>query len=200
MLYAGALASRGLRRPARRALRLRSSHAGSARADRHGVRGHARLPPRRARRLVDRQRRGAAPFVERHGRWCTSARRSSTARSGGSSATATGPSSLGRVDAARALVRLDPGRRLPLPLRRATSSLTLVGSAIWAFALAGLGWAFGEQLGELPQRLPLRRLRRRRWSSSPLAVGGSRCRRATTLAAPCRRFRSLTSARSTRPS
>ena len=38
--------------------------------------------------------------------------------------------------------------------------LTLLGSAIWCFAFAGAGYAAGE-LGELPPRVPLRRVRRR---------------------------------------
>ena len=39
--------------------------------------------------------------------------------------------------------------------------LTLLGSAIWCFAFAGAGWAAGRELGVVPPRVPLRRLRRR---------------------------------------
>ena len=47
-------------------------------------------------------------------------------------------------DPGRAVVHLDPGRRLPVAVR-AVAVLTLAGSAIWCFALAGVGYGLGTQ-------------------------------------------------------
>ena len=38
----------------------------------------------------------------------------------------------------------------------ATTSCTLLGNAIWCFALAGAGWGLGRELTRAPSRLPLR--------------------------------------------
>ena len=104
---------------------------------------------------------GGRPLLERHGRWFHLA-----------------PEKLDRAerwferwgDWAVFLGRLTPVVRsfisIPagvfrMPLGRYTL-LTLLGSAIWCFAFAGIGWALGTSYERVPRRLPLGRLRRGR--------------------------------------
>ena len=104
---------------------------------------------------------GGRPYLERHGRWLhLDAENLERAerwfeRWGGWAVF------LGRITpVVRSFVSI-PAGVLEIPFVRYTL-LTLAGSAIWCFGLAGLGWARRRELGERPQRLQVRRLPRGR--------------------------------------
>ena len=160
MLYAGALAAGAFSGPARRALRARSSRAGGRRTSPSRWRDD-RLHARSGHGLGDRRlRRPAAGRAPRP--LAAPRRREARPRRGaGSAAGATAAALLGRVTpVVRSFVAI-PAGIFRMPLGRYTV-LTLIGSAIWCFGLAGdrLG-ASGTSWETLPQRLPLRRLRGR---------------------------------------
>ena len=83
--------------------------------------------------------------------------------------------------AGRALVRLDPGRRLREPASRATTSSRSLGNAIWCLVLAGDRLGARVELGQLPPRLPVRRVRRRGGNRARGGVLVARRRRAATI-------------------
>ena len=68
---------------------------------------------------------------------------------------------LGRHHARHPLVRLDPGRASSGCRSGRTRAARCVGSAIWAFGIAGVGYGARLELRALPPRLPLRRVRGR---------------------------------------
>ena len=105
--------------------------------------------------------RGGRPLLERHGRWLHLYAAKLDRAERWFERWEDWAVFLGRLTpVVRSFVSI-PAGRLRVPLRRYTV-LTLIGSAIWCFALAGAGWALGSELGGLPPRLPLRRLRDRR--------------------------------------
>ena len=100
---------------------------------------------------------GGRPLLERHGRWFHLSPTTSSARSAGSTGTRTGPSSSGRITpVVRSFVSI-PAGVFRVKLGRYTV-LTLAGSALWCFALAGVGLGGGDGLRAVPPRLPLGRI------------------------------------------
>ena len=127
---------------------------------------------------------GGRPFLERHGRWFHLD--ASEARPGRALVRALG--GLGGVPrpdhTRRALVRLDSGRRLPTCRSAATPCLTLLGSAIWCFAFAGIGWALGTSWERFHSDFRFVDYADRR-----VVIGGRRLRRLAALPARTRRER-----------
>ena len=165
MVYGGAVAVGRVRRPARRPLRARRS-----------TRASGRTSPSRSPGTLGYMlgsiggwaigNYGGRPLVERHGRWFhLRPEKIERAERWFDRFGTTRPSSIGRImPVVRSFVSI-PAGLARMPLGRFTL-LTIPGSAVWCFALAGVGWALGTQLGGVPQRVPLGRLRRaraRRW-------------------------------------
>ena len=101
---------------------------------------------------------GGRPYLERHGRWLHLSHERLARAERWFDRWGDWAVFLGRITpVARSFVSI-PAGVFRTPLGRYTRR-TLVGSAIWAFALAGIGWALGANWEKLPPRVPLRRLR-----------------------------------------
>ena len=126
----------------------------------------------------------------------TSGPSGSSAPSAGSTGASDWAVLLGRVTpVVRSFVSI-PAGVFRMPLGRYTL-LTLVGSAIWCFALAGIGWALGSELRALPPRFRLRRVRVVAGAVLLALVPGTAGGAHLDSDRACRRSRSLTSRRST---
>jgi membrane protein DedA with SNARE-associated domain len=87
-------------------------------------------------------RYGGLPFVERHGRLLHLGPSGSSAPSAGSTATTTLAVLWGRViPVIRSFISI-PAGVFGMPIGRYTL-LTIPGSAVWAFGIAGIGYALG---------------------------------------------------------
>ena len=104
---------------------------------------------------------GGRPYLERHGRWLHLSKEKLDRAERWFERWEDWAVFLGRLTPRRSLVRL---RSRPAcsrsPFVRYTL-LTLLGSAIWCFAFAGAGYARRVELGGLPPRVRLRRVRHR---------------------------------------
>ena len=113
------------------------------------------------RRLVRSAGKVAGRWLERHGGWLPPRRLSGWPRpSAGSTAGRTGPFSsvgLSRLSARSSPI---PAGVFRMPLGRYTV-LTIPGSALWCLVFAGIGWAVGRELRELPPRFQLLETRTR---------------------------------------
>ena len=114
--------------------------------------------------------RGGRPYLERHGRWLHLDHAKLDRAEAWFERWGDWAVLLGRLTpVVRSFVSI-PAGIFDVPFRRYTV-LTLIGSAIWCFVFAGIGWAAGCELGELPPRLQLRRHRRRRRDRRRCGVG-----------------------------
>ena len=126
-------------------------------------------------------RRGGRPFLERHGRWLHLDEAKLDRAEAWFLRWEDWAVLLGRLTpVVRSFVSI-PAGIFEAPFRRYTV-LTLIGSAIWCFVFAGIGWAAGASWESFHQRLPLRRLvaggsRSSRWPAGS-AGDSSRKRRA----------------------
>ena len=128
------------------------------------------------------------------------ARRGSRAPSAGSTAGTTGPSSSAGSRRSRGRSSRSPPACSSSPLARYTV-LTAIGSAIWAFGFAGVGYALGaswESFDHAFRYVEIALAARRSWPLVAYLI--VRRRRSSTMGRACNRFRSLTSRRSTRRS
>jgi hypothetical protein len=153
MVYAGALASGAFASQHVVLFGHQIDSGGWAYRD-DGTGRDARLPRRGSGRLVDRPEPGGRPFRRAHGRLLPPL--AGAARAGRAlvrPGTTAGPSPRpGITPVVRSFVsRSRPGvfrsAFWPYPLA------TVVGSAIWAFALAGIGYAFGSNYERFHQAL-----------------------------------------------
>ena len=105
--------------------------------------------------------RGGRPYLERHGRWLHLDKAKLDRAEAWFLKWENWAVLLGRLTpVVRSFISI-PAGVFEAPFRRYTV-LTLIGSAIWCFVFAGIGWAAGRELGELPPRLQVRRHRHRR--------------------------------------
>ena len=141
---------------------------------------------------------GGRPLLERHGRWLHLTPEQLDRAERWFDRCGDWAVFLGRITpVVRSFVSI-PAGVFRMPFGRYTL-LTLVGSAIWCFALRRRRLGARHELGALPPRLPLRRTTLSSPRSSSLAAYLLvPRRRSSRLSAPCRRSRSLTSRRSTR--
>ena len=174
MVYAGALAAGAFAARAS-CCSATSIDCGWLGLPRRRARGNDRLHGRLDHRLGDRLLRGR-PFLERHGRWLHLDAREARARR----ALVRPLGRLGRADRPRS--RRSCGRSsrsrpaiVRMPLGRYTR-VDVIGSAIWCFALAGVGWALGSSWESFHQRFRFvdYAIARSSWrGSSPLCGGVS---------------------------